>query len=221
MERVTTDGAVPVDDEVAVECSLTLSVGEDVFRTLCSPHDVRSLVIGMLYDRGYVSSREDVLSLEIDRQGSDISVSADVAKGSVSVVPPRKVITISREDILGIPSRVTPLMGHFHRTGAFHSAYLLDGGMDVICSGYDIGRHNAIDRVVGMALDEGLDMFGSVLFVTCRLSTEIISKVVRTGIFMVISKAAVTTAAISMAREHGLGLVGFLRNGRYNVYNDL
>ena len=105
----------------------------------------------------------------------------------------------------------------FHKTGAVHSAGLCDPGS--ILSYYeDIGRHNAIDKLAGDILLNQINTHDKIATVSCRMSIEIIGKIIRTGIPIVISNAAPTLSAVHLAHRAGVTIVGFARNNRFNIY---
>ena len=105
----------------------------------------------------------------------------------------------------------------FHKTGAVHSAGLCNSSK--ILSYYeDIGRHNALDKLAGDVLLKEMDTRDKIATVSCRMSLEIIGKIIKTGIPIVISNAAPTLSAIKLADKAGLTLIGFARNNRFNVY---
>jgi FdhD protein len=105
----------------------------------------------------------------------------------------------------------------FDNTGCVHKAELvLEDGTIYVAE--DIGRHNAIDKVIGLASMDKKDVKRSVLYATGRLSMEMIVKCVMHKIPIVVSKAAVTFQGIKSANEHGITLVGFARGNKMNVY---
>ena len=120
--------------------------------------------------------------------------------------------------IEGIPRVVKDRTGLFVETGAFHYAFLLDARGEVLVEAYDVGRHSAVDKAVGKALLAGVDLARTALYTTGRISSDVAGKCVHAGIPLVISRGAPLTGAIAIAQEMGLGMVGFLRGGRFNVY---
>ena len=120
--------------------------------------------------------------------------------------------------IVGIPGAVRDRSALFVQTGAFHYAFLLDIEGAPVLEAFDVGRHTAVDKVVGKALLGGVDPGSMALYTTGRISSDVAMKCVRARIPLVISRGAPLTGAIDIARENGLGIVGFLRGGRFNVY---
>ncbi len=125
---------------------------------------------------------------------------------------------MSTEAIAGIPRAVRDRSELFIETGAFHYAFLLDVEGSPVLEAFDVGRHTAVDKVVGKALLGGIDPGSTALYTTGRISSDVAMKCVRARIPLVISRGAPLTGAVGIARENGLGMVGFLRGGRFNVY---
>ncbi len=107
----------------------------------------------------------------------------------------------------------TPL---FEKTGCVHKAMLVCNQGTLLCE--DIGRHNAIDKVMGRAYLLGYNTTDSVLFVSGRLSLEMVTKALMHRICVVVSKAAATFQAIRAAQEVGITLIGFARGKKFNIY---
>ena len=105
----------------------------------------------------------------------------------------------------------------FQKTGAVHSAGLCDPSK-VLYYYEDIGRHNALDKLAGDVLLKEIDTRDKIATVSCRMSVEIIGKIIKTGIPIVISNAAPTLWAVKLADKAGLTIVGFARNNRFNIY---
>ena len=105
----------------------------------------------------------------------------------------------------------------FHKTGAVHSAGLCDPS-NILSYYEDIGRHNALDKLAGDILLKETDTQDKIATLSCRMSLEIIGKIIKTGIPIVISNAAPTLSAVKLADRAGLTIVGFARDNRFNIY---
>jgi FdhD protein len=125
---------------------------------------------------------------------------------------------MSARVIASIPGVVRDRSQLFVETGAFHYAFLMDRDGSPALEAFDVGRHTAVDKVVGKALSEGTDPSKTALYTTGRISSDVARKCLRARIPLVISRGAPLTGAVGIARDHNLGMVGFLRGGRFNVY---
>lgn len=104
------------------------------------------------------------------------------------------------------------------RTGAVHAALLLTAAGDAIACREDIGRHNALDKVIGAALRQGVALPGSVAVLSSRCSSELIFKAVRARLAVLVNLSAPSTLAVHLARRHGLRLLHLLQDGTPRVY---
>jgi FdhD protein len=107
----------------------------------------------------------------------------------------------------------------FKRTGGTHAAALLDSKGEVLAFSEDIGRHNAVDKVIGEASLKRISLEQTILASTGRLSAEIVCKAVNVSIPVVVSLASSTDKGIEVAEKRGLTLIGFVRGERFNVYS--
>jgi FdhD protein len=133
------------------------------------------------------------------------------------VIPPGPEVAV--ETLYRLPDRLQAAQGLFRKTGGLHAAALFDPAGEVIVVREDVGRHNALDKLVGWALLEGrLPLHDRILLVSGRTSFEILQKSVVAGIPVVCAVSAPSSLAVDIAREFGVTLVGFLRGERCNVY---
>jgi FdhD protein len=118
-----------------------------------------------------------------------------------------------------IPDRVREAQRVFEQTGGLHAAAVCDADGTVACVREDVGRHNAVDKVIGWAATQDrLPLAGTVLFVSGRSSFEVVQKAAVAGVPLVAAVSAPSSLAVELAEEVGITLVGFLRGTAMNVY---
>jgi len=210
--------AVPFQDVVAVEHRLRLCVPvAGAMEFICTPEDLKSLVLGRLYTHGLISRRADVVEIVFNGGMTEAKAvlsgcagarrqPAPLAGGSCDMSRVQTLVeTFSHRDAL------------FQETGAAHSC-LIAVGDEVRYRTRDIGRHNAIDKAVGMALADGVDFSGCVLLTSGRVLSEIAEKVVMAGIPVLVARSAPTQLAVELARRYGMKLLGFASQKQCNIY---
>jgi FdhD protein len=130
-------------------------------------------------------------------------------------------VAFDAELLASMPDRVAPHQDLFDATGGVHAAAAFDAAGDVVLVREDIGRHNAVDKVVGrLVLDDGVPASGLGLFVSGRTSFEIIQKAWAAGFGTVVAVSAPSSLAIEAAKRAGITLAGFARPGRVNLYTE-
>lgn len=231
-------------DVVIREISLKIFVNGMLLSSLSAIDDKQiELGLGFLLSEGIVESLKPVtrytlcdkgLTLEIfcDAKEEDLEeYVADSEKvsgcgggvsGKLEKLEPRSFSKFPIE-FSTIPDLMYRFQTHselFKETGGIHSAALCRG--DEICYfAEDIGRHNAVDKVIGMAATDDRNISDYYLVISGRISSEIIKKAIRTRIPLIVSQAAATSKAVSLASEYGIYIVGFARGKRFNIYTGL
>lgn len=232
-------------DDLAVEAPLTLSLDDKVLAVLMRTpgHDLE-LAAGWLVAESGVRRPDDVARMRESREGDAVRVSlatgvraprsrAFVTSAScgvcsadlVELLPPADGPlhapgwTVPRDVLAGLPAAMRDRQRAFERTGGLHAATLAraSGALGVVRE--DVGRHNAVDKVIGWALrDDRLPLSGTVLMVSGRASFELAQKAVMAGVPVLAAVSAPSSLAVSLAAEMGLTLIGFLRGASMNVY---
>jgi FdhD protein len=227
-----------IEDYIAVEKKLRVFINKkEIISLYCTPHMIRELAIGLLFSEGILTNKISPDEMNIV-YGREIRVDITVAKALVT-----EVIVTSRclggttfdkkrnykkiKDDFSISYRsIKTVFNEFHQkselfrlTGCFHSAALSDG-QTILVFAEDIGRHNAVDKVIGYSILRDISFAGKLMMVSCRLSSEIVSKCSRWGIPIIASRAAPTHLAIEISERSGITLVGFIREDRLNIYTN-
>ncbi|NQU75758.1 MAG: formate dehydrogenase accessory sulfurtransferase FdhD, partial [Planctomycetes bacterium] len=127
-------------------------------------------------------------------------------------------VTMGAQAVLELAKAFQSRSGLWRETGGVHACALADE-REILVFAEDVGRHNAFDKVMGIAAMEGIAVGDKLVLTTGRLSAEIVSKAVACGVPILASRSAVTGLAISLAKRFGMTLVGFMRGGRLNVYS--
>jgi len=128
-------------------------------------------------------------------------------------------MTISYDVVCTLPSRLRQAQLNFERTGGIHAAALFDAGGNLLLLREDLGRHNAVDKLLGAALRDGTILLSeTVMMVSGRLGFEIAQKALAAGVPIVVSISAPSSLAIELGHDFGMTVVGFLRGPSMNVY---
>jgi FdhD protein len=228
-------------DEVAVEEPLEIRVdGEALSVTMRTPGEDEELALGFLHGEGLIGAQPRAAGPSADLAANIVEVAGPLlrdpgarrfyttsscgvcGKGALEEVavhaeplPPGPMI--DRALLAGLPDRLA--QPGFARTGGLHATGLFTPDGELLCVREDVGRHNAMDKVVGRRLlDGGLPLHGLVLCVSGRLSFELVQKAAVAGAPVLVGVGAPTSLAVELAADRGMTLGGFARGGRVNVY---
>ena len=229
-----------VSDEVAVEEPLEIRVdGEALAVTMRTPGHDEELALGFLFGEGLISEPRTV-SLTEDLAANIVDVTGPLArdpgrrrfyttsscgvcgKGALEEVAVHAPAlpdgpVVARELLASLPERLE--QPGFERTGGLHATGLFDTDGRLLLAREDVGRHNAMDKVIGHALGQGeLPLHDRILCVSGRLSFELVQKAAVAGAPFLVGVGAPTSLAVELARDRALTLAGFARGGNVNVY---
>ena len=231
------------EDVLAREVPFTLIANDkELVTLLCSPLDLKDLVRGFLFTSGLVKTKPQIKKIAIDRerwaayvevpgiQSEDLTFRRLYTSGcgrgtlfynALDIAHRSRIVS----DFKIKSSRINILMREFQKrsqgylkTGAVHSAALADQRRILVFK-EDIGRHNAIDKVIGHADWEEGFFKDKILMTSGRISSEVIFKARKCNIPLVVSKSAPTNQAVGLSREMSITLIGFARGNRMNVYS--
>jgi FdhD protein len=231
------------DDLVAVEEPLEIRIGgEPVAVTMRTPGHDEELALGFCLTEGLepVAARlpDDLAAntVEVEARGFDperlrrhfyTSSSCGVCgKGaieSVQVAAPRieGSLRVEADVLAALPDRLREAQRAFAATGGLHATGLFSAEGALLCAREDVGRHNALDKIVGWAFLEGLlPLATSVLCVSGRLSFELVQKASVAGCPVLVAVGAPSSLAVELAADRGLTICGFAREGRMTVYSE-
>jgi FdhD protein len=227
-----------VKGDVVREQPLTVYVNGERFLTLlCSPFQLEPLVLGYLWMEKVIAGLEDVTEIQI----SEIDGRADVTLRHPVALPTERILTSGcgggitfridprlfprivsslRVSPSDLSSRMHDLLReavHYHASRGIHGAALADRDR-VLLVAEDVGRHNAVDKLMGQALQRGIATTDRILLSTGRVSSEMLLKAARMSVPIVASRTSPTEMAVALAEQLGVTVIGYLRGDSLNLY---
>ncbi|ACY12706.1 formate dehydrogenase accessory sulfurtransferase FdhD [Haliangium ochraceum] len=261
VQRIAVDGArETLRDAIAVEEPLELRTqGRPLVVVMRTPGHDRELARGLLFGEGLIARQERLpqlaapADLRPEERGNVLETGLPASSGdaprwlaasacgvcgkraladlALRAQPLRTSLAVAVALIASLPERLRAAQEVFARTGGLHAAGLFDTAGALLVAREDIGRHNAVDKVIGWALetaqdgdegDEGGGFFAGVLLcVSGRVGYEIVQKAIVAGIAIIVAVSAPSSLAIDLAERFRVTLCGFTRAGRFNVYSHL
>ncbi|RKD21779.1 sufurtransferase FdhD [Ammoniphilus oxalaticus] len=233
-----------LEDEIAVEYPLTIVVDGEEFATMvCTPTHIEELVVGFLASEGLIRSSDEILSLSIEEargfahvelknkqsvnkdQHSKRFIGSCCGKSrqfylqndarTAKTVMSQYAITV--DQCFSLVSQMQNHSRDFQSTGGVHNAALCSAdGIEIFRT--DIGRHNALDKIYGYMVRNRIPAADKVVVFSGRISSEVLLKVAKMGVGIILSKSAPTTLALDLAKDLGITAVGFVRQASMNVY---
>ncbi len=211
-------GLIEIDDPMIVEVGLDIFVNEQFYKKIyCSPINVDELVIGSLAFDNMINSVKDIRNLCIEDDRVSVNLLAVKQEDLRSCENSAAAIQVDVRDIAKLMKQHLDVSNIHKQTGGVHIMSLSDG-KKLMVSREDIGRHNAVDKLYGYCLKNGVDGSSKIFLSSGRISNEIMEKVCVMGAEIVVSRAAVTDLARKKAEDTGITLIGFARGERFNIY---
>ncbi|MCL1936034.1 MAG: formate dehydrogenase accessory sulfurtransferase FdhD [Defluviitaleaceae bacterium] len=236
------NGISNIEDPIVKELRANLMINEELYLSMMAlPQDFDELAVGFMFAEGLIKSIDDIERIESTCTGNifvytkePIQVNEDdkrvlvsgCGSGSVSMEflnelnLPQLVgnQTFSYNEIINMMKKFNKQSEIFNKAGGCHSAALrFKDGTDIFFE--DIGRHNAVDKVVGKALMEKRSIEDCALLVSGRISSEIVLKTIKLGIPVLISQSGPTAMSLALAKKTNMTLIGFARAFRFNIYS--
>jgi FdhD protein len=225
------------EDILAVEKRLRVYIsGEEIISFYCTPALITELLTGFFFTQGLLNEKLSAGDLNIFF-GDEIKVHVVTPSlvpekgilirhlGGISIERIREFEKVTDQSFISagalqvIFSEFQERSELFRLTGCFHSAAISDE-KEILSFAEDVGRHNAVDKVIGSCILNDIPFAQKLLLVSCRISSEIVSKCLGCGIPFLASVAAPTDLAVDMAEKHGITLVGFVKPDRLNIYTN-
>ncbi len=237
------NGVKTLDDYVCIEERFEIYIVRDNFEEFlaelsASPSQLRELGVGFVVCEGYEKAEEIINSwvegqriyvkvrdTNIGNLRSEVTIRHAPCGGQYTVRECEVLggkagdIKVPPELILKISSSMTQLAETWRKTGGTHWAALFDKEGRTVAFSEDIGRHNAVDKVVGYAVLNGLNLSELILASSGRMPYAMVKKAVNAGIPIVITKSPPTDKGVELARKYNVTLIGFARGKRFNIYS--
>jgi len=231
-------------DVVIREFPLTIFLNnQELVTLLCTPENLENLAVGFLFSEGILQNKEEVQKLTLDQEKGVAWVETTKDKDFVGKLRLKRLITsgcgkgatfhnvvdattckkvesklkISSRQILHLVSDMQRQSKLYRATGGVHNAALADS-KNILLFREDIGRHNAIDKILGECFLKGLSTDDKIMFTSGRVSSEILVKIAKSGVPMIVSISAPTNLAVKLAHKLNITLIGFARGKRLNIY---
>ncbi|MDH5695982.1 MAG: formate dehydrogenase accessory sulfurtransferase FdhD [Dehalococcoidia bacterium] len=242
--QVTDQGRSRVEDTVVRESTLTIVLNnQELVTVLCSPTNLNYLAVGFLSSEGLIKSKDDIKKIIVDDHRGVVQVETEMDREVAKELSLKRLVTsaggrgvpfgkaslgqakvasnieISAHEVFALIDEFVQYSQVFKATGGVHSAALCDK-QSILVFSEDIGRHNAIDKIFGECILKDIPTEGRLIITSGRVSSEILLKVAKRNIPLLISKSAPTNLGVRLANDLGITLVGFARGKRMNVYTN-
>ena len=205
-------------ERIVKETTLTIHVdGQHYATAMVMATLEKEFVIGNLYVQGVIQSAKDIKSLTIKNNVAEVTLSGKQEKKAVARTV-HSDLKVSQEDIFNCVKAILR-SAVFTETEAVHSAGLFLDGKEAVCIAEDLGRHNALDKVIGYGLNQDTDFSRTLAASTGRQPSEMIIKCRNAGIPIIATKGVPTTLGVEIAKEAGITIAGLVRGNTMTVYS--
>jgi FdhD protein len=206
-------------ERLVTEFALSISInGQHYATAMITPMMEKEFIIGYLFGQGIIENIADIISITIKDNIAEVNICGE--KNEVKKLSEiRSDFKVNREDIFaGVNAILKSKI--YAETEAIHSAGLFGKGAETVCISEDVGRHNALDKVIGYALLNKIDLRNVFAASTGRMVAEMVTKICRANIPIVATKTAVTKLGIEIGERCGLTIAGFVRDTGMKVSTD-
>lgn len=218
--QVKGNSAASVSENIIKETSLTIKVnGQHYTTVMLLGKQEREFVVGHLFTQGVINRAADIESLTLENHIATVILKKRIAKpAALSKI--NSTLKVSKEDVFNCVGAVlkSPI---FAQTEGVHCAGLFLKGKKTICIAEDIGRHNALDKIIGYGLLQDVDFSQTLAGSTGRQPSEMVAKICRAGIPIIATKAAVTDRGVALANKYGVTLISFVRDAGTTMNTDM
>lgn len=233
-------------DYVAEEKPLRIRLNKMNYATIfCSPTNLKELAVGHLFSEGIIKSVEEIEEIILNGKGvcnvklkqnvnlekrlNQLKPFSRIIVSACGSTAPRQYLgklpkitsnlKVKAEVVVNCVNELNRMAETFRKTGGVHAAAIYTSDGSLLAFAEDVGRHNAVDKVIGLTALNKNDFNKCFLALSGRLTGDITLKAARVGLPIVASLAAAVDSGITIAKETGLTLVGFVRGKRMNIYN--
>jgi len=234
------DTVKTVNAHLITETPVSLTVNGKIWLTfMCTPTQLEALAVGFLFNEGVIRDYAEIGSLHLCKSGENVDIwlhhaatmpqkwthTSGCAGGMTSLEPRVDVEPARRLTDFRLSPKQIPVLLHlldenqslYRQTGGVHTSILSDGEKALLAA-EDIGRHNTLDKIAGLALMKNLRPEKRILLTTGRISSEMMQKAYKIGATFVISRTSPSSLSFELAEKYGITLIGYAKKHRFNVY---
>ncbi|MBS4025874.1 MAG: formate dehydrogenase accessory sulfurtransferase FdhD [Clostridia bacterium] len=246
IRRIKNDEVQYIEDFIVAEYPLTIFLNEiEIITLLATPKSLKELSVGFLISEGFIDNMDEIENIKFYEDKGLMYINTINDKDLRLKLKGKRTITsgcgkgtsfynvldtfkeykiddnfqISKDAIISIAKDFNGISETFQLTGGVHCVGICSKE-NIIWYEDDIGRHNALDKILGKCHIEGIDFKDKFIITTGRISSEILIKAAKRGISLVVSRSAPTEMSVALSKELGICLVGFVRGDKMNIYSN-